>query len=261
MNRKKPTGEEYITFIDRWQAEDHAGKMYLAEQYGVGYDTMRHWFSDGPPAKPKVKEATSIETPAETLVIDIRGELLALQPRMKLDFVCFDIETSNLKADFSIILSAVIKPFGQAPFVFRADSYAAWKNDRANDSAIATDICKELGQHAIVITHFGSKFDLPYLRAKMSRYGLPMLPPMFGVDTYKIAKANYAVSSRRLAALGSYFGIGDKSAVEGNLWNQAALNADSTALDEIVAHNIQDCVMLENLAAMSFPFMRAIPRA
>ena len=117
-------------------------------------------------------------------------ELLTMNPAVQLDFVCFDLETSNLNADFSILLTAAIKPFGKEAIVFRADNYPEWTVDRANDSKITRDIAQELRKHAIVIGHYSQKFDLPYFRAKMVKHGIEPLPLMFGIDTWRIAKNN-----------------------------------------------------------------------
>lgn len=187
-------------------------------------------------------------------------ELLDMSPAIHLDFVCFDIETSNLKADFSILMSACIKPYGQDVIVFRADNYPEWTTDRANDSQIVRDIAQELRKHAIVIGHFSSGFDVPFLRAKMTKYGLEPLPQMFGIDTWRIAKNNFQVSSRRLKNLVNFFDIGEKDQVEGGTWMEAAYNGSSDALDSIVAHNIVDVKVLEKLACISFPYLRSIPR-
>jgi len=254
--KKQPTGKALEEWSRRWDDADHTGKLKLCEDYGITYGTARHWRSDsGIPLCPNGKTATSPRSMRVTV-----DELLAMRPTINLDFVTFDIETSNLKADFSILLSAVIKPFGQDPIVFRADDYPTWENDRANDGAITRDISDELRKHAIVVTHYGDRFDTPYLRAKMMKHGLEPLPQMFGIDTWKIARANFQVSSRRLKNLVRYFDLGEKGQVDGGLWMDAAYNGGREAMDEIVAHNIVDCEVLEKLACVSFRYLRSIPK-
>jgi len=180
---------------------------------------------------------------------------------VNLDFVCFDLETTNLTADFSIILCACIKPFGRAPIVFRADECNKnWKTHRMDDTIIVQKIAKELSKHAIVITHYGSKFDLPFLKAKMAKCCIPTLPPMFNIDTWRIAKNNFQIGSRRLANMSVYFELGKKSGVDGPLWLKAGMDGDKKAMDEIVEHNIQDVILLERLASLSFPYLKSIPK-
>lgn len=253
MNKPKTT-EEWQAWCDEWDASNHQGKLDMANYCGVSYDTARHWRSDCP--IPTMRETGVCPKPMRVTV----EQLLGMQPAVNLDFVSFDLETSNLKADFSILLSAVIKPFGQEPVVFRADDYPNWEKNRGNDKGITEDIAKELKRHAIVITHYGMYFDIPFLRAKMVRHGLEPLPQMFAIDSWAIARKNFQVSSRRLKNLARFFRIGEKGQVEGDLWIAAAYDGDRKAMDEIVEHNIIDCEVLEKLAAISFPYLKSIPK-
>ncbi len=250
--KKKPEGKQWESFVDSWYNLDHDGKLALIIPLGVTYETAKHWISESGSTRKHVKEE-----PRMTVTVP---ELLAMRPSVNLDFVCFDIETSNLKADFSIFMVACIKLYEQEAIVFRVDNYPEWTVDRANDSKITRDIAKELRKHAIVIGHYSQRFDLPYFRAKMVKHGLEPLPPMFGIDTWRIAKNNFQVSSRRLQNLVRFFDIGEKGQVDGALWMDAAYNGSKEALDEIVTHCIKDVEVLEKLACISFPYLRSIPK-
>lgn len=253
-NANKPkTQEEWEIWARNWDLMSNEERIQFCQDIKVTEGTARVWRSLC--GVPKTRKIVSTSRPQDT--IDI---LLSGRPAVNLDFVSFDIETSNLKADFSVMLSAVIKPFGQPPIVFRADQYSTWETNRSNDKAIVEDVCRELGKHAIVVSHFGIGFDIPYIRAKCVAYGIPPLPPMFGIDTWKIAKNNFNVSRRSLANLGYYFDIGDKSLVDGRTWVQAAYDGDREAMEYIIEHNIQDCVLLEKLACLSFPYTKSVPR-
>ncbi len=247
----KLKGEALRAWCKQWEETDHGGKLRLCERSGITYESGRHWYSDAPN-----EYKTAVERPMQMTVEQIVGS----RPAINLDFVSFDLETSNLTADFSIVLSAVIKPFGQDPIVFRADSYDGWLTNRANDKDIVVDISSELRKHAIVITHYGMYFDVPYIRAKMSHHSLEPLPPMFAIDSWAIAHKNFKVSSRRLKNLARYFDIGEKSEVEGGLWLEAAYSGSREAMDKIVKHNVVDCEVLEKLACISFPYLKSIPR-
>ncbi len=250
LNRKKPIGKEWEDFVKSWYELDHEGKVILAARYSVSYETCRHWLSDSGATRKQVEPTMTVTIP----------ELLKTRPAVNLDFVMFDIETSNLQADFSILMTACIKPYGLPPIVFRADNYPEWEKERANDYQITKAISDELRLHAIVVGHYSSKFDIRFFRAKLVKHSLPPLPPMFGIDTWRIAINNFAVTSRRLKNLSTFFNIGEKEAVEGNLWMEAAYNGSKEAMDKIVAHNIQDVIVLEKLAAITFPLTKSIPR-
>lgn len=217
------------------------------------------------PGRSKIIKCPTIKTKEIPKYAEIQKNIredFAVEPYTKLDIVSFDIETTNLTADFSVLLCACIKPFGRDAIVFRIDDYnKKWSTERMDDSGIVKAIACELVKHAIIITHYGSKFDLPYMKAKMSKYGLIPLPPLFNIDTWRIAKNNFQVSSRKLANLSRYFELGSKSGVEGDLWLQAGMNGNVAALDKIIEHNIQDVILLEKLAAISFPYVKSIPKS
>jgi len=260
MKRKKPEGEPLVEWCTRWDELGHDAKIKFCEDvWGISYETGRHWRSDS--NIPKKENLGIEEFNEDTLTSGMISEVMSWEPHVHLDFVTFDIETTNLTADFSILLTACIKPYGSAPIVFRADDYPKWrKNYLENDSLLASDIITELKKHAIIITHYGSRFDMPYMRAKAMRYKINPMPQMFGIDTWSVARSNFKLASRRLQALSNYFEMGSKSQVEGNLWMKAAYDGDRDSMNSIVAHNIQDCIILEKLAAASFPYMRSVKK-
>lgn len=260
--RKKPTGYDLVEWCNVWDEADHSGKLELCQACSVEYETGRHWRSDSgiplPERKVEGLPPTATIVEEEDTVVEIPEELFQ-GAKVQLDFCTFDLETSNLTADFSVLLCAAIKPYGSRPIIFRADDYNPnWATNRMDDRLLTGAIAEELRKHAIIVTHYGSRFDIPYLRAKMVKYGFTPLPPMFGIDTYSIAKANFKVSSRRLENLARYFDLGKKHKVEGGLWMKAAMDGDVEALDEIVEHNKLDVELLEKLASLSFPYLRSI---
>lgn len=254
VQRKKPVGKEWEIFATDWADADHATKVRMAEEAGVTYDTAKHWISES-----LCGTTTPVREKELNMTVGLE-ELLNSKPATNLDFVCFDIESSNLNADFSVFLTACIKPFGQAPMVFRADDYKEWLTDRANDYRIVVAVAEELRKHAVVVTHYGSRFDIRFLRAKMVKHGLPPLPQMFGVDTWRIAYDNFKISSNRLANLSAFFDLGEKTSVDGDLWMKAAYSGDTKVMDKIVEHNIQDVIILEKLGCLVFPFLKSIRR-
>ena len=47
MERKKPSSKDWEVFATRWRASDHEGKVAMARNKGVSYDTAKHWISEG----------------------------------------------------------------------------------------------------------------------------------------------------------------------------------------------------------------------
>lgn len=258
MTESKPSiAEEWQAWCEIWDAAGHKGKMALATIHGISYDSARHWRSDcGIPILER--QGKLMEEPK---MIISNAELMGLSPEVRLDFVMFDIETSGFDADWDILLSACIKPYGQDTIVFRADNYPEWMENRADDRKITMAIAAELRKHAIVVGHYSEKFDVKFIRAKMFRHGLEPLPPMFAIDTWRIAKNNFKVSNRRMKSLSIFGQIPmPKEEPSGDRWMRASFGGDKDAMDKIVQHNIDDVLMLEKLASISFPYLKSIPR-
>lgn len=253
--RVKPQGDDWLRFVQVWDTSDHEDKLALCRACKITYDTGKHWRAEGDttPLEPEIIQvAPNIN---ETTFAEEIG-----QARIDLDFAMFDIETTGLTADFSVLLCACIKPFGKPIMTLRADDYPSWQSERDDDALIVTDVAKELSKHAIIVTHYGSRYDIPYLRGKMVKHGLSPLPSMYGLDTYSVAKANFKLSRRRLEALAEYFELGKKESVKGSLWMQAAFGNSSEAMNKIVAHCQTDVEILERLAALCFPYLKSIRR-
>jgi len=206
-----------------------------ASNYGITEDYLRHRIPRGK---------------YESFIID-----------PMLDVVLFDLETSNLRADFSVILCACLQVPGKDPVVFRNDVVNSnWTTERKDDYEITKAIRDELVKHTIIVTHNGTKFDIPYLKAKLIKHHLPALPPMLHIDTLMVARKCMFISSRRLENLGNWiFGQG-KSRVDGDIWMEAAYDGSKEAMDHIVEHNIVDCELLGMLCQRLQPYIRQIQR-
>lgn len=162
---------------------------------------------------------------------------------------CFDIETSSLYPEFGVVLVGVIKPDKGKLKVYRADELNKdWKTRRSNDLEIVKQICDELSKYDILIAHNGQKFDIPFLRSRMSYWNLGQFPNKKVIDPYQIARNKYRLSSNSLAALSEFFQTKvKKSSVPGHIWVKAALDGDKKAMDYIVDHCKRDVLALAEL--------------
>lgn len=161
---------------------------------------------------------------------------------------CFDLECSSLNADFGIVLCGVVKPQDGEPVIFRADELnRKWKTRRSDDSAVVKALIEELGKYDLLCAHNGLKFDLPYLRTRAARWSLPPVPTPKLIDPVLIARRNLKMSYNGLERLADFLGCNTKTPVEGAKWMRASLDGDTEAMDEIVAHCVQDVLMLEQI--------------
>jgi len=158
-----------------------------------------------------------------------------------------DIETSDLKADFGIMLSWCIKPRGVNK-VFRdvitRDQIFNYEFDRA----ITQSLIDEMNNYDILVTYYGTGFDIPYIKTKGLYWDIPF--PPFGTvyhwDLYYYCKRIFKTSRKSLDRITNYLGIKGKTHVDPEHWFKGAYG-DKTALKYILDHNVEDVKILEQL--------------
>lgn len=60
--KKRPEGKEFEAFVNRWYDSDHQGKIKLAQEYKITYDTAKHFISDSGSTRKQVKEEEQLFT-------------------------------------------------------------------------------------------------------------------------------------------------------------------------------------------------------
>jgi uncharacterized protein YprB with RNaseH-like and TPR domain len=161
---------------------------------------------------------------------------------------CFDLETSTLDASFGVLLCAVIKEPGQAPLVLRADELNKnWTKGRSDDSAIVRATADALAAYDLLAAHNGKMFDLPFLRTRLARWGLPPFPDKKFLDPYLLARNKFRLRSNSLDAISDLIDANIKTRVSPQLWARAAYDGDREAMDAIVDHCVRDVEMLERV--------------
>lgn len=158
----------------------------------------------------------------------------------------FDLETTSLNADFGIILCGVVKGAGQEAVVLRGDELnKKWDTKRSDDRATVSAIVEELSKYDILIAHNGLNYDLPFLRTRMAKHGMPALRSFKLVDPVQVARRSLRMSGNSLERIADFLGCNTKTTVDGSLWLQAALDGDRAAMQKIVDHCVEDVKMLE----------------
>jgi uncharacterized protein YprB with RNaseH-like and TPR domain len=161
----------------------------------------------------------------------------------------FDLETTNLSADFGVILCGVIKPAGGKARVFRADHLnPRWPRGRSDDSHTLRAIVEELDKWDIWIVHNGNRFDIPFLRTRLLKHHLPALPSKKLVDPVLLARNKLRMSYNSLEQIANHMGVNSKTEVHPDLWVKAGLDGDRRAMSYIVKHCVEDVKTLEKVA-------------
>src|SRR3972149_3610014 len=99
----------------------------------------------------------------------------------------FDLETTNLKANFGEILVVRIKPRGKKAEVYTAD-------EPFGHTLLVEDLGEGLLDFDYVVTGYGTGFDMPYLATRLQIAKAPNLGPVRHVDLYYTARKNLALS-------------------------------------------------------------------
>jgi uncharacterized protein YprB with RNaseH-like and TPR domain len=174
----------------------------------------------------------------------------------------FDLETSDLNADSGIILCAVIQSSTRkTPIVIRTDdTNPNWKKGlRGDDSATVKKVQEALADHDVLCAHNGTRFDLPFLRTRALKWGIPRLPDIKVVDPLSIAWRKFRLKSNRLGNLSDYVGVKDKKTpLDMSLWMEAVLNGSREAMDAIVEHCVADVKVLAGVLKFVKPFIRVL---
>lgn len=160
-----------------------------------------------------------------------------------------DIETSNLDANFGFILTYCIKDSRSGKILYgqitRADirRYA----DDKTDTRIVKQLVKDMQLFDRIVTHYGRRFDIPYIRTRALAVGVKF--PHFGSisndDTWCIARKKLKLNSNRQGTVHrALFGKSDKSFVDFRHWIAAA-RGNKRSLNYVLKHNKIDVIELE----------------
>lgn len=162
-----------------------------------------------------------------------------------------DIETSNLDADFGIILSYCILKAGTNEILEGVltlkDIQQAKSGDE--DKGVVKKLIKDLEEFDRVVGYYSSRFDIPFIRTRALVTGVP-----FGVygslshtDLYYVIRHRFKMSSNRLEnACRTLLGKTQKTRIENRYW-RGATRGDKASLDYVLDHNRKDVIDLEKL--------------
>jgi len=124
----------------------------------------------------------------------------------------------------------------------------------SDDTYVLKEFAKVLAEADCLIAHNGDAFDFRYLKTRMIIKGLPVLPPIASIDTYKVVKANFKFNANRLDYVGKILGCGGKTDTPKGLWLDV-LKGSKSAIKAMVDYNKRDVTLLKDVFLKLRPFI------
>ena len=168
----------------------------------------------------------------------------------------FDIETSNLKANYGICFCYCIKTQNKDEIKHRTITRDELLKDL--DRGVIAQCIKDLSEYDRIITFYGKRFDYPFVRTRALAHNLdfPIYGQQFHDDVYFIIKHKFCLNSNRMeVACRTLLGETEKNHVDANYWIRA-LQGDKKSLSYILDHCKRDVRDLEKLYNKVINFSR-----
>ena|SRR3990167_2066362 len=160
----------------------------------------------------------------------------------------FDIEASNLNANFGYMLSFGWKFQGEksAKVISIAD-FPLFERDPTNDKQLVKAAAEILNGADIICGHYIVGFDVPYIQTRLMYHGLRPMAPVAYIDTWRICKYKLKLNSNRLDTISKFLNVKyEKTAIDFRHWIKA-MAGNKSSLRYIVQHNRYDVLVLEEV--------------
>jgi len=186
---------------------------------------------------------------------------------IEIDKMCvLDIETEDLSADFGIMFCWAILDMDNNKIIediITLDDIKKYKSSKRNvhpkeDSRIITSLVDSLKNYQWVVTHYGSLFDLKFIRTRavICNIPFPEFGSMYQQDTCKMLWAKFKLRRNNLAAATrNLVGKTRKDHLSLSL-KHACLRGEKWALDDTMKHCRKDVLDTRDLYNKINPFVR-----
>lgn len=123
-----------------------------------------------------------------------------------------------------------------------------------DDKNVIKALHKVMSEADIIVGHNADAFDRKFIETRALYHGLPALPPVSSIDTYKIAKSRFRFNSNKLDYIAKFLGFGGKINTPPGLWIDVLLGSKN-AVDVMLRYNKHDVVILEKVFRKLMPYM------
>jgi uncharacterized protein YprB with RNaseH-like and TPR domain len=172
-----------------------------------------------------------------------------------------DIESSQLKGNFGIMISYAIKERGSDTIY----SNTITKKDidgEILDRDLVKHCVKDMKKFDILMGYYSTRFDIPFIRTRAMYWGIDF--PMYGElkhkDIWYMVRNKMNLHSNRLEVACRHLGIEGKTHLDGSQWTLATAG-NKKALEYVLDHNKKDVIILEKLHNRIKEFVRDTTRS
>lgn len=158
-----------------------------------------------------------------------------------------DLEFQNFKANYGILLTYAIKEYHKKEILSSKITPDEIRSKHL-DKELTKRLIKDFSKFDVVVTYYGSKCDLSYMRTRSLKWSLKF--PSYGyikhIDMYYIVKNKLSLNRNSLENACALLGIKGKNHVFGDIWMRA-VTGHKESIDYIHKHNLLDVIILEKL--------------
>lgn len=179
---------------------------------------------------------------------------------MSKNIVLFDIESTNLKADFGYMLCFGWKNLGDKKTnCVSIDQSTEFHKDPTNDKYVTKIAYDVLSKADMIISWNGIRFDVPFINTRMLVH-MPgtYLPSIPHFDGLPISRHYLRLHSNRLASVAMFLGTANKTPLDGPTWTRASAG-HKPSLRYVVEHCRRDVEVLEQVYMRLRPFAQKHP--
>lgn len=162
-------------------------------------------------------------------------------------FGYLDIESTGFNANIDVMLSWCIKGRDNKKVEGAVITREELMSDN-QDARIVELLVEEMNKYDVLVTYYGTKFDIPFIRTRALYHGtyFPMYRQKSHKDLYYVVKSKLKLHRSSLMAATEFFGIEGKTRVLPKHWQKARFG-DPKSLQYVYKHNVADVVILEKL--------------
>jgi hypothetical protein len=247
----------YKSYLNNF--DDGRSWKVLAEEYGYpSGESIRASFkrqrkANGMPSKNKIQEIRKpeIKSKCKILFYDVENSPVS----------CLTFRTYQTNISPKAILEDWHLICWSANWILEdeimSDVLTVEEAKNHDDERIVRSLWKLLDEADVCVGHNIEGFDNKKMNTRFLFHGLPPVSHYQSIDTLRIARENFAMTSNTLDYINQYLGISQKTDTDFDLWKRVWF-ADPEALKEMVLYNQNDVRILPDLFFKLRPYMKGL---